>query len=211
MTRQVGHKTLIVACGALAKEILSLMKQFDQEAELQCLPADLHNRPEKIVPGLKAILDKRASNYDRVLIGYGDCGTGGGLDTLLKDYPNALRLPGAHCYAFYAGLHNFDNMMEEELGTFFLTDYLVRHFDTLIIKGMGIDRYPELQATYFEHYKKLTYLAQTKDDELISKGKEAALKLGLLFEYKFVGYGNLATTISFLGVDPVHKKTKSHV
>ncbi len=211
MTRQSTHKTLIVACGALAKEIVSLLKQFNQEAELQCLPADLHNRPEKIVPGLKAILDERASDYDRVLIGYADCGTGGGLDALLKNYPNALRLPGAHCYAFYTGLHRFDNMMEEELGTFFLTDYLVRHFNTLIIKGLGIDRFPDLKGTYFEHYKKLTYLAQTKDDELISKGKEAALELGLSFEYKFVGFGNLATAISFLDVEPVQKKEQAHV
>jgi len=106
-------------------------------------------------------------NYDHVLIGYGDCGTGGGLDRLLKDYPKAERLPGAHCYAFYAGLSEFDDMMEEELGSFFLTDYLVRHFKTLIIKGFGMDRYPNLKETYFEHYKRLIYMSQDPTDELI--------------------------------------------
>jgi len=192
------HKVLILACGALAKEILHLLKQFGQSADLKCLPAGFHNTPQKIVPSLKAILDERAGDYERILIGYGDCGTGGGLDALLKNYDNAVRIPGAHCYAFFSGLRQFDAMMEEELGTFFLTDYLVQHFDTLIIKGMGLDRFPDLRDTYFEHYKKLTYLAQTHDTALKTKGKAAALKLGLSFEYRFVGYGNLATAVSFL-------------
>ena len=195
---EAAPHTLIIACGALAKEIVHLLQQFDQGAELKCLPAGYHNHPEKIVPGLKAILDEHGANYKRVLIGYGDCGTGGGLDRLLKDYPNAMRLPGAHCYAFYAGLRQFDDMMEEELGTFFLTDYLVRHFDTLIIKGMGLDRYPDLRDTYFKHYKKLVYLAQTDDRVLKIAAKEAALRLGLSFEYRAVGYGGLAAAISHL-------------
>ena len=211
MAREPALKTLILACGALAKEILSLLKQFDQSAELKCLPAEFHNHPEKIVPGLKAILDQRATEFDRVLIGYGDCGTGGGLDCLLKNYPNALRLPGAHCYAFYSGLNRFENLMEAELGTFFLTDYLARHFKTLIIKGMAIDRYPNLKTTYFEHYKKLTYLAQVEDPKLKAKAQEAAQELGLSFEYRFVGYGNLVTAISFLQAPPDEEKRLGHV
>lgn len=196
-----GQKTLILACGALAKEIVTLQKQLGQAADLQCLPAELHNRPAKIVPGLKAILDSRAQDYDRVLIGYGDCGTGGGLDALLKNYPNAVRLPGAHCYAVFAGLNRFDAMMEEELGTFFLTDYIVRHFETLIIKGMGLDRFPELKNTYFKHYKKVVFLAQTHDPDLQAQAKESALRLGLDYDYRYVGYGNLASAISFLSLD----------
>lgn len=196
------HNTLILACGALAKEILALLKQFGMDAELQCLPAGFHNTPQKIVPSIKAILDERADNYGRVLIGYGDCGTGGGLDALLANYHNAIRIPGAHCYAFYSGLRNFDAMMEEELGTFFLTDYLVQHFDTLIIKGMGLDRFPNLRDTYFEHYKKLTYLAQTHDKTLEAKGRLAAERLGLAFEYRYVGYGGLSAAVSFLGIEP---------
>jgi len=211
MENTAAHKTLIVACGALAKEILNLQKQFGQSAELQCLPAGFHNRPDKIVPNLKAILDRRARDFDRVLIGYGDCGTGGALDRLLENYDNAVRLPGAHCYAFYAGLQNFDAMMEEELGTFFLTDYLARHFETLIIKGMGIDRFPELKDIYFEHYKKLTFLAQTHDSGLKVKAQEAALRLGLSFEYRPVGFGGLASAISFLDVPPAKMRVRENV
>jgi len=196
MGQALKNKVLILACGALAKEILHLLKQFNQEADLQCLPAGFHNTPQNIVPALKTILDERGTDYDRILIGYGDCGTGGGLDALLESYENATRIPGAHCYAFFSGLRQFDGMMEEELGTFFLTDYLVQHFETLIIKGMGLDRFPELRDTYFEHYKKLIYLAQTEDNGLKVKAKEAALRLGLSFEYRFVGYGGLAAAIS---------------
>jgi len=199
------HKTLIVACGALAKEIVYVLKQLAHTADLQCLPADYHNRPEKIVPGLKTILDKQAGKYDRILIGYGDCGTGGGLDRLLENYANAVRLPGAHCYAFYTGLNRFENLMEAELGTFFLTDYLARHFKTLIVKGMGIDQYPELKDTYFENYEKLVYLSQAPDPHLINLAREAALFLGLIFEHRQVGYGGLATAISWLEVAPEFK------
>ncbi len=188
-----------------------MLGQVSQEAELKCLPAGYHNHPEKIVPGLKAILDECAARYNTILIGYGDCGTGGGLDRLLKSYPNATRLPGAHCYAFYSGLNNFDHMMEAELGTFFLTDYLVRHFETLIIKGMGIDRYPNLIDTYFEHYKKLTYLAQTEDEDLQVQAQEAAHKLGLSYNYHFTGYGELEAAITSFGLEVKNQESMSHV
>lgn len=192
------HKTLVIACGALAKEILAVkaVSGAPEDAfELQCLPASYHNFPDKIVPGLEKIMMDMGGDYDRVLIGYGDCGTGGGLDRWLEKHPKAERLPGAHCYAFYAGLPEFDAMMEEELGTFFLTDYLVRHFKTLVIKGFGIDRYPNLKDTYFEHYKRLMYMSQSPTDELMVMAKEAADFLDLEFEYRPVGYGLLETHI----------------
>jgi len=204
------HNTLVLACGALAKEVVHLTKQFGQNIDLQCLSAGFHNTPQKIVPALKAILDVRARNYERVLIGYGDCGTGGGLDALLENYDNAIRIPGAHCYAFYSGLNNFDKMMEEELGTFFLTDYLVKHFDTLIFKGMGLDRYPELRDSYFKHYTKLTYLAQIEDESLIEAGQNAAARLGLSFEYRHVGYGGLETVISDLSLSNGMNRASEH-
>lgn len=201
MSVTAPHKMLVLACGALAKEIIHLLKQFGLQADVQCLPAGFHNTPAKIVPALQDILDARGGDYDRILIGYGDCGTGGGLDALLKNYENAARIPGAHCYAFLSGLSNFEAMMDSELGTFFLTDYLVKHFDTLIIKGMGLDRFPELKHTYFEHYTKLTYLAQTDNDALKLKAKAAARRLGLSYDYRNVGYGGLENAISFLGSD----------
>jgi len=193
--------TLVLACGALAREVLALkdaMNLADGVFDLQCLPASYHNHPDKIVPALKDTLDTIGADYDHVLIGYGDCGTGGGLDRLLGDYPKAERLPGAHCYAFYAGLSEFDDMMEEELGSFFLTDYLVRHFKTLIVKGFGMDRYPNLKDMYFEHYKRLIYMSQEPTDELISEAQEAAEYLGLTFEHHHVGYGDLGSAMSLL-------------
>lgn len=195
------HKTLIIACGALAKEILAVKQSLqiaDGIFDLQCLPAGYHNHPDKIVPGLEAIIDERGVAYDRILIGYGDCGTGGGLDRMMEKYPATERLPGAHCYAFYAGLPEFDDMMEEELGSFFLTDYLARHFETLIVKGFGIDRYPNLKEMYFEHYKRLVYMSQAPDADLIAKAKKAADFLGLEFEHRHTGYGELTTYIQAL-------------
>ena len=189
------HKTLVLACGALAKEILFLQEQTTAEFDLQCLPASYHNFPDKIVPGLEKELSERYDQYDQVLIGYGDCGTGGGLDRFLTDYPKARRLPGAHCYAFFAGLSEFDDMMEEELGSFFLTDYLVRHFKTLIVKGFGIDRYPNLKDMYFEHYKRLVYLVQDPSQGLADEAKAAADYLGLAYEERHVGYGLMAGAI----------------
>jgi len=193
------HKTLIIACGALAKEILAVRENLalaDGVFDLKCLPAGYHNFPNKIVPGLEKIIDEDGYNYDRILIGYGDCGTGGGLDRMMEKYAKTERLPGAHCYAFYSGLPEFDDMMEEELGTFFLTDYLVRFFETLIVKGFGIDRYPNLKEIYFEHYKRLIYISQAPTDDLIAKAKKAADFLELEFEHRNVGYGELA---SFIG------------
>ncbi len=191
--------TLVIACGALAKEITVLTTQLDTFVELVCLPAGFHNHPEKIVPGLEAVLRDKAQLYERVLIGYGDCGTGGQIDKLISSYPNVTRLPGAHCYAFYSGLNRFDEMVEEEIGTFFLTDYLVRQFDTIIMKGMGLDRHPEWIKIYFKNYKKLVYISQTKDSSLIAKSKEAALRLGLSYENRHVGYGALAVAMSLFG------------
>lgn len=187
-------RALVLACGALAKEIVFLkdrLGEAGQTFDLQCLPADYHNRPEKIVPALEAILSEHAADYDNILIGYGDCGTGGGLDRLLEAYPNAERLEGAHCYEFFAGQALFEATMEEELGSFFLTDYMVRHFETIILKGMGLDKRPELRDIYFNHYKRVVYFSQSHDENLIERAKVAAQHLKLEFTYKHVGFGGL--------------------
>jgi len=202
------HKTLVLACGALAKEILFLQNQVGADFDLQCLPASYHNFPDKIVPGLEKELSETYNDYDEILIGYGDCGTGGGLDRFLKDYPKARRLPGAHCYAFFSGLSEFDDMMEEELGSFFLTDYrsffltdyLVRHFQTLIVKGFGIDRFPNLKGMYFEHYKRLIYLVQDPAQNLAAEAKKAAEFLELEYEERQVGYGLMSGAIGSIKV-----------
>ena len=197
-----SHKTLIIACGALAKEILFLKKMLGdagRSIDLQCLPADYHNTPRKIIPGLEKVIAERGCHYDRILIGYGDCGTGGHLDAFVAKN-NLELLPGAHCYAFFAGLDEFDALMEEELGSFFLTDYLVKFFDTLIIKGMGVDKHPDLKDIYFANYKRVVHLAQTEDLELQKQAKAAAQTLELDYEYKFIGYGMLADAMDTLAL-----------
>ncbi|MEE9273174.1 MAG: DUF1638 domain-containing protein [Robiginitomaculum sp.] len=203
---EVLPKTLIIACGALAKEILFLKEilgDAGKSIDLQCLPANYHNRPDKIIPGLEKVIAEKGADYDRILIGYGDCGTGGHLDTFIKK--NSLELlPGAHCYAFFAGLDEFDELMEEELGSFFLTDYLVKFFDTLIIKGFGIDRYPDLKDMYFANYRRVVYLAQTEDADLQKQAQAAADTLGLAYEYRFTGYGELANVMKALTTENTH-------
>jgi hypothetical protein len=193
---------LVIACGALAKEILAVRatNEWDHMA-VQCLPANLHNRPDKI-PG--AIREKIRANRERftsIFVAYGDCGTGGMLDKVLQE-EGVERIPGAHCYEFYAGPARFDELVEKELGTFYLTDFLLKHFDRLIINGLGIDKHPELLTVYFGNYKKLVYLGQIASDANIRSGREAAKRLGLEFDYSFTGYGDLATSLT--GANEVH-------
>jgi len=191
----VHQKTLIIACGALAREI-SLLIDLNRwhRFDVTCLPANLHNRPQLITGRMaeKITVAKQSGKYDQILAGYGDCGTGGDLDRLL-DAEGVIRLPGAHCYEFFATTKPFDKMVDDEIGTFFLTDYLVRFFDTLIIKGLALDRHPELLPDYFGAYKRLMYLAQTEDEELDKMAEQAAIRLGLEYHKQFTGYGDLAT------------------
>lgn len=187
---------LIIACGALAKEMLAVRAANgwdDDRLAVTCLPAIWHNRPEKIPGGVRSkIRWGRNKGYERIFVLYGDCGTGGLLDEVLKE-EKVERIDGPHCYDFYAGHVAFDQMMEEELGSFFLTDYIARHFDRLIWQGMGLDRHPELRDAYFGHYRRVVYLAQIDDPALTVKAEAAAKRLGLAFERRFTGYGELAT------------------
>lgn len=188
---------LVLACGALAREIVALKKQLglaDDAFELQCLPAELHNRPSEIAPRIAEVLEKRRDEFDRVLVGYGECGTGGALDKVLAEH-DATRLPHAHCYEFFAGSTDFAAICEAEIGSFFLTDYLVRNFERLVIGGLGLDRMPHLRDAYFGHYRDLVYLAQTDDAGLREQAEAAAGRLGLRYVYRPVGYGDLAAAI----------------
>lgn len=186
-------RTLLIACGALAREIVMLIEANGwHHMEVTCLPADWHNRPERIPDAMRAKIRENRDSYDRILALYGDCGTGGLLDRVLEE-EGVERIGGAHCYAFYAGQSNFERIAEQELGTFYLTDYLVRHFDRLIIKGLGIDRHPDLLPVYFGNYKRLVYLAQTDDPALDEKARQASEKLGLAYERIETGFGELQT------------------
>ena len=191
MGQQAGK--LIIACGALAREIQQLIDVNRwTDVDVQCLPADLHNRPDQIP---SRVLDKIQSNYERyahIFVAYADCGTGGLLDSMLEPL-GVERLRGAHCYQFYAGSDMFEQLHDAEPGTFYLTDFLVRHFDRLIMDGLGLDRYPDLKQTYFKNYTRLLYLSQTEKPELVTKARSAADRLGLQFEYRWTGFGELET------------------
>ena len=183
--------TLVIACGALAHEIVALRRINNwPHMDLLCLPADLHNRPEKI-PG--AVRDKIRNNrgaYQSIFVAYADCGTGGLLDKVLEE-EGVERIAGAHCYEFFAGSAAFAEMAEAEVGTFYLTDFLLTHFDRLIMHGLGIDKHPELMPLYFGNYRRLVYLAQVETPERVEAGQRAADRLGLAYEYRVTGYGEL--------------------
>ena len=164
---------------------------------MRCLPASLHNRPERIPAAVDARIREAQGRYERIFVAYGDCGTGGMLDVVLAVH-GVERLPGAHCYAFYAGLAAFDSMAEEEPGTFYLTDFLARNFDRLVISGLGLDRHPHLQATYFANYRRVVYLSQHDDPELLAQAERAAGRLGLAFEHRRTGYGELGAAMERL-------------
>jgi hypothetical protein len=191
--------TLIIACGALAREITQVIATHGwSHMAVTCLPAHLHNRPDRIPEAVRGKIRATKDRYDRQLVLYGDCGTGGLLDAVLEE-EGVERIPGPHCYEFFAGAANFAALAEEEPGTFFLTDFLVRHFDRLIIEGLGLDRYPQLLPDYFGHYRKLVHLAQVEDPALDAAAKRAALRLGLTHQRRFTGLGGLA---AFLRPDP---------
>jgi hypothetical protein len=188
-----GPKTLFIACGALAKEFLAVSKAsgWDDRIEITCLPAIWHNRPEKIAPGVRAKIRAGRKKFDRIFVLYGDCGTGGALDSVLAE-EGVERIEGPHCYQWFAGTADFEKMMDEEPGTFFLTDYLARHFERLIWQGFGIERHPELLEAYFGNYRKLVYLAQIEDEDLLKRARSAAERLNLEFVHRRTGYGELA-------------------
>ncbi len=183
-------KTALIVCGALAREVIAIKDKHGWDADLLGVSAQLHNAPQKIETAVQKRIHEAKEKYDRVIVIYGDCGTGGQLDAMLEA-EGVERIAGPHCYEMYAGSQHFAAMMEEELGTFFLTDYLLRSFESLIIKGMGLDRHPELLEMYFNNYSRLVYLAQTDDSALREKAQWAADYLGLTLEIRQTGYGAL--------------------
>ena len=182
---------LVITCAAIAREVNDLKKlgQWSQ-MDIQAITVDLHARPEKIPAAVAAKIDKAADKYDHIFVAYGDCGTSGELDRMLEER-GVKRLPGAHCYDFLAGRESYEQMQEEEPGTFYLTDFLTQHFHRLVIEILGIDRHPELLEMYFGNYTRLVYLAQTDSDELTEQARAAADQLGLRFERIFTGMGEM--------------------
>ena len=185
----------VITCSAILREIVALSRANGwTHLEPLCISSEVHNTPEKIPGAVKALIDQAKAKGQDVFVAFADCGTGGLLDALLEE-EGVDRIPGAHCYEFYSGKDQFARFHEDEIGTFYLTDFLVRHFDRLVIRGLGLDRKPELEPLYFGNYRKLLYLAQSEDPDLLEKAKAAAQRLGLEFEYHFSGSGDLGVAL----------------
>jgi hypothetical protein len=190
-----GQGMLIIACGALAHEITALRRanRWD-DLSVRCLPAELHNRPEKIPDAVRALIHACRDQFQSIFVAYADCGTGGMLDKILRE-EGVERIPGAHCYEFFATAPVFAALAEAEPGTFYLTDFLLRHFERLVIRGLGLDRHPELFPSYFGNYRKLVYLAQVASPEAVDQARAIAKNMGLEFEHRDTGYGALESTL----------------
>jgi Protein of unknown function (DUF1638) len=202
---------LVIGCGALARELVELTRHAGLPAmDLTCLPASLHNRPERIPAAVAARIRRaRAQGYEQIFVAYADCGTGGLLDQVL-DAEGIARLEGAHCYEVYAGRAAFASLHDAEPGTFYLTDYLVRNFERLIVRGLGLDRHPELLPVYFGNYRRLVYLAQSDDPELTALAAAAAKRLGdLAFERRLVGLGELTPALAAFAIGKRVSQTRT--
>jgi hypothetical protein len=190
---------LILGCGALARELLDITRRNNMEhMTVECLPAILHNTPDDITPAVRSRLDRAQGKYDQIFVAYADCGTGGHLDALLDEY-GVERIPGAHCYEFFTGRDLFAELADAEIGTLWLTDYLLKHFDRFMWTGLGIDRHPELLSMYFGNYTRVAYISQNPTPELIEQGKEIAERIGLKFEHIEVGYGDVEPILIQVG------------
>ena len=190
--------TLVIACGALAREIAALRRANAWTAlDVRCLPAELHNRPERIAPAVREQIRAQRAHYAKIFVAYGECGTAGALDAVLRE-EGVERIPGAHCYEFFAGPAVFAALADAEPGTFYLTDFLLRNFERFVVKPLGLDRHPQLKSEYFRNYRRLVYLAQAEKPGSIERAREVAAYLGFSFEYRFTGYGALATRLATL-------------
>ena len=197
--------TLVIACGALAREVAALKRANGWSSlEVRCLPAQLHNRPERIAPAVREVIRENRAHYSQMFVAYGECGTGGALDAVLRE-EGVERLPGAHCYEFFATPEVFAQLADAEPGTFYLTDFLLRHFERLVIRSLGLDRHPQLAAEYFRNYRKLVYLAQSPREGAVAAARAIAESFGFAFEHRVTGYGllgkRLATLVAGSGQD----------
>lgn len=187
---------LVIACGALARELVALRKLDGwPHMAIQCLPAELHRRPERIPALLRTAIEKYRGLHAHIFVAYADCGTGGGIDEVLRDY-GIERLPGAHCYEFLAGSAIFAELADAEPGTFYLTDFLVRHFDRLVKGGLGLDRHPQLLPSYFGNYTRVVFLDQGNDPALDLMARGHANFLGLAYHHHHTGFGPINRVLS---------------
>lgn len=188
---------LVIACGALARE-LHAIKQLNgwNHLRIKCLDARLHHRPALIPKRLRREIDRARGKYHRIFVAYADCGTYGEIDCVLAAEKDIERLPGLHCYEFFAGAPQFQQLSEEEPGTFYLTDFLARFFDRFVMGALQLDQHPELIESFFGNYRRIVYLSQTRDSALLAAAKRAAKTLNLKFHHIHTGYGALGTSLA---------------
>lgn len=197
-TTSTAGRVLLIACGALAREIIALKDGNGWgHIDLTCLPAILHNHPDRITPAVREAIEKNRADYESIFVVYADCGTGGQLQRMCAELGVEM-IKGPHCYSFFEGNEKFAKRSQEEFTAFYLTDFLVRQFDAFVWKPLGLDRHPELRDMYFGNYEKLVYQAQTDDPVLSHKAAEFAARLGLEYERRFTGYGDLETALKTL-------------
>lgn len=193
----IADRLLVIGCGMIAREVLAVKERLGLDhLELTCLPADFHFRPDRIAPAMdKAITDAKAEGYRHIYVGYADCGTGGLLDRVCEKH-GVERIAGPHCFAFYQGAEAYAKVGDADMMSFYMTDFLCRQFDAFFIKPLGLDRHPELVTDYFGNYEKLIYLAQTDDPALDKVAEDAAKMLGLVYERRATGYGDLPQALA---------------
>jgi hypothetical protein len=197
-----GGRVLLIACGALAHEVLAVTRANGwTHLDLQCLPANLHLYPDKITDAVAACVAKHRGKYAQIYVLYADCGTGGQLQEKCKELGVSM-IEGPHCYSFFEGNATFAAHLDTEITAFYLTDFLVRQFDAFVWRPMGLDRHPQLRDMYFGNYTKLVYQAQTHDPALDARAQDCARRLGLAYERRFTGYGDLATFIAGAASQP---------
>lgn len=191
----MSESILVIACGALAREITELKKTYGWDhLHLVCIDAKLHLRPALIPDRLREIIRSHKDNFDRIFVAYADCGTGGEIDRVIAEEGEGIeRLPGAHCYQFFVGEERFAALSDAEPGTFYLTDFLAQHFERFVIKPLQLEQHPELRDAFFGNYRRLVYLSQTRSEELLQAARDAAERLELDFEHVHCGYGGLET------------------
>ncbi|MEX0281873.1 MAG: DUF1638 domain-containing protein [Arenibacterium sp.] len=194
--REVETRTLILACGALAREVLWVIEANGlTHLDLKCLPAQLHHRPERIPEAVRDKIRAYRDAYDKIYVLYGDCGTGGALDRVLEEEGGIERIPGPHCFSFLWGNAPFAAYSDDEITTFYLTDFFCRHFESFMWKAFGLDRHASMVEFVFGNYEKLIYLSQEEDPGLVEKAQTISEQLGLLFEHRAVGYGDLEQAV----------------
>lgn len=197
---------LVIACGALAREIDDLKSAHGWDhLHLACIDAKLHHRPALIPARLREKIRRNKDKFDHIYVAYADCGTRGEIDRVIEEEgPGIERLPGVHCYQFFAGSERFERMADAEPGTFYLTDFLAEHFDRFVMEPLKINEHPELFDMFFGNYKKVVYLSQLEDERLLKRAKDAADRLKLEFEHVHCGYGELETGIEHVMVRAAH-------